>query len=156
MTKKIALLPIFVLLFFARLVVAQEIIDTPIVHDLNPKFYKTFSLNGRVIGMNLENVSGASVTNKRTAESVNTDGNGLYKITAAKGDTLFFAIAKYAKEMRPVKNSKENLNVILMKRKANNLPAKHSRSDYDKAKAEDDELYRILEKDAKLEGKWNY
>jgi len=164
MTKKIAVLSIFVLLFFARLAVAQEIIDTPIEHILvypsdksaPVRIYKTFPLTGRVIGMNLENASGASVTNKRTAESVSTDGNGLYKITAAKGDTLFFAIAKYSKEMRPVKNSKENLNVILMKRKANNLPAKHSQSDYDKAKAEDDELYRILEKDAKLEGKWNY
>lgn len=156
MINKIALFSFFILLSLSRLALAQEIIDTPIVHDLTPKVYKTFFVSGRVIGMNLETVQGVNIINKRTGEIANTDGNGIYKISAAKSDTLFFKTGKYSMEMRQIKAPADKMNVIMIKRKTDELPANHSQSDFNKAQREDNELYRILEKDAKLEGKWIY
>ncbi len=158
--KKIHFTFAFILLvFLAKTALCQEIIDTPIEHDIgihDPKVIKTFVINGRVLGVNLENVQGVTVVNSRTAEKVNTDSRGIFQVTAVKGDMLTFNISKYSKEVRVIKNVKENLDVIMIKRKADELPADHSDSDYNKAKRADDELYRILEKDAKLEDKWKY
>jgi hypothetical protein len=154
--KKTLLLLSFLLLIFLSKISSAQIIDTPIVHDLTPRIYKMFLIQGRVIGVNLEDVNGAAITNKRTAEKIMTNSHGIYELNAAKGDTLIFEIAKYSKDSRIIKNPKERLNVILIKRKTDELPANHSSSDYNKAGRADEELLRILEKDAKLEGKWNY
>jgi hypothetical protein len=156
MIKKTSFLSLFILLFLSGSAMAQEIIDTPIVHDLTPKVYKTFFVSGRVVGMNLETVQGVNIVNKRTGETASTDGSGIYKISAAKTDTLFFKTGKYSMEMRQIKTPGDKMNVIMIKRKTDELPAGHSQSDFNKAQREDNELYRILEKDAKLEGKWVY
>jgi len=158
-------LPIFVLLvLLSKAAFCQEIIDTPIEHYIvykDPKVIKVkinppFAITGRVIGMNLENVQDAMVTNICTAETAKTDNNGIYHIHAAKRDTLAFVIPKYSTELRGIKPSKENLNIILIKRKADTFVNKSPGRDYSKALSDDNELYRILEKDAKLEGKWIY
>ena len=99
---------------------------------------------------------GVTIINSRTAEKVTTDSRGIFQVTVVKGDVLTFSISKYSKEVRIIKNVTENLNVIMIKRKVDELPADHSDSDYNKAKQTDDEFYRILEKDAKIEGKWKY
>lgn len=156
MIKKITFLPLFILLFISGSALAQEIIDTPIEHDVSIKVYNSFLVNGRVIGMNLETLQGVNVTNKRTNETAGTDASGIYKISAAKGDTLFFKSGKYSMEMCQVKTPGEKMNVILIKRKTDDLAAGHSQSDFKKAQRDDNEIYRILEKDAKLEGKWVY
>ncbi|BAU55814.1 hypothetical protein [Mucilaginibacter gotjawali] len=158
-------LPIFALLaLLSKAAFCQEIIDTPIEHYIvykDPKVIKVkinppFAITGRVIGMNLENVQGVMVTNICTAETAKTDNNGIYHIHAAKGDTLAFVIPKYSNELRGIKPSRENLNIILIKRKADSFVNKSPGRDYSKALSDDNELYRILEKDAKLEGKWIY
>jgi hypothetical protein len=154
--KKILLLLSFILLLFLSKTSSAQIIDTPIVHDLTPRIYKTFAIQGRVIGVNLEDVAGVTITNKRTAGKITTNSHGIYEVNAAKGDTLFFEVSKYSKVMEVIRNPKERLNIILIKKKTDELPANHSSSDYNKANRADDELLRILEKDAKLEGKWNY
>ncbi|MDR3694436.1 hypothetical protein [Mucilaginibacter sp.] len=156
MIHRIAHLSFFILLFLSRAALAQEIIDTPIVHDLTPKVYKTFTVKGRVLGMNLEFVQGVTVTNKRTSENVTTDVNGIFRITATTGDTLFFNISKYSNDTLKFRSPKENLNLVMIKRKVDSLPPGCSAGEYNRAKREDNELYRILEKDAKLEGKWKY
>ncbi|WP_295671829.1 hypothetical protein [uncultured Mucilaginibacter sp.] len=164
MINKIALFSFFILLLFSRSVLAQEIIDTPIEHYIvyqDPKVIKVkinppFAITGRVIGMNLENVQDVAVTNICTAETAKTDNNGIYRIHAAKGDTLAFVISKYSTELRGVKPSKENLNIILIKRKADAFVNKIPIHDYNKAVSDDNDIYHILEKDAKLEGKWVY
>jgi hypothetical protein len=164
MLKKISLLSFFFLLILAKQGFAQEIIDTPITNlilppkipkPVKPKVY--VMITGRVLGVNLENVQGVIVTNICTDEKVSTDNHGIYHINVAKGDSVGFAVAKYSSVLKGIKSDKaETLNVIMIKRKADNLPPGHSRDDYNKAKTEDDDLYRILEKDAKVEGKWNY
>jgi hypothetical protein len=159
MKKNLLLFLLIPLAFQSKTAIAQAVADTPIEHYVfykNPKVYVNIMISGRVIGVNLEDVQGVKVKNIRTAESASTDGHGIFKINAAKGDTLHFEVAKYSKEVRIIKNAKENLNVIMIKRKTDELPPSHSSSDYDKAKKADNELYRILEKDAKLEGKWKY
>jgi hypothetical protein len=156
MKNSLLLLSFVLLIFFSKTVLAQEVADTPAEHSIfAKKVYKPFILTGRVLGVNLENVHGVVITNICTAETATTDGNGIYHIGASRGDTLNFEISKYSKEVRSIK-SNENLNIIMIKRKTGNLPPGYSRSDYNKAKKEDDELYRILEKDAKLEDKWKY
>jgi hypothetical protein len=156
MINKIALLSFFIFSFLSRSALAQEIIDTPIVHDLTPIVYKTYPVKGRVIGMNLEFVQGVTVTNKRTSENVSTDVNGIFRITAATGDTLVFNISKYSNDTLRVRSQKENLNLVMIKRKTDSLPPGYSTGEYNKAKREDNELYRILNKDAKTEEKWKY
>ena len=162
--KKIFLYALFIPFIFSTITtLAQQVPDTPITNFVpQPKAFKTtkpvksFSLTGRVLGVNLENVQGAVVTNRRTAEKTTTDSQGIYRITAAKSDTLTFEIAKYSKSQFIIRLERDKVNIIMIKRKADDLPAGHSASDYKKAHNEDDDLYRILEKDAKLEGKWNY
>jgi hypothetical protein len=156
--KKLLLLLSFILMLFVSKNSFAQIIDTPIQYYIvnTPMVYKPFPVTGRVIGVNLENVQGVAITNICSAEKAITDNNGIYHINGAKGDTLAFEILKYSRDFKGIKSPKENLNVIMIKRKADNLPSDHSKSDYRKARNEDDELYRILEKDAKLEGKWNY
>jgi len=157
--NKLLLLSLFFLLFLSEKGLGQETIDTPIEHYIvykQPKDYVTFSVSGRIIGMNLENVQGVIVTNKRTATKTNSDSRGVYQVSAAKGDTLTFEVAKYSREQYIVKSPKENGNIIMIKRKTDNLSPGSLQSDYDKAHRDDEELMRILQKDAKLEGKWNY
>jgi len=156
MKKIFLLLSLTALLFLSKTAVCQAVTDTPIVHNLDPTFYKTSLLTGRVIGVNLENVQGVSITNIRTSEKASTDSRGIYQVNAAKGDTLAFYIAKYSKDTLIVGSIKENLNLIMIKRKVDELPANHSESDFNRARRADNELYRVLEKDAKLEGKWKY
>jgi len=164
MMKKIILPLLIIVLFFnSKTTVAQDIIDTPITHyvfdkkvKVNVKINPVFLVSGRVLGMNLEDIIGATVTNKRTAEKAITADHGTYQIDAAKGDTLVFSIAKYSLELRPVRSATDRLNMIMVKRKADSLPAGYSKSNYNRARREDEELIRILEKDARLEGKWKY
>jgi hypothetical protein len=155
--KKILFTILFILsMFFSKITFAQ-IIDTPIEHYVfDPKVIPAFPVTGRVIGVNLEDVTGADIVNMCLAEKSKTDSHGTFHINAAIGDTLLILTRKYSTGLQRVKSSKENLNVILIRRKVDLLPPGYSRSDYNKARREDEELIRILEKDAKLEGKWKY
>jgi hypothetical protein len=149
----------FVLAFLAKTGDAQETTDTAIrffVKYNTPLEYKPFPITGRVIGTNLESIKGAEVINICTGETTKADDNGIFHFQAGKGDTLAFAGSKYSATIIGVKSPKEKFNIILIKRKANTLPPGHSGSDYEKAKKEDEGLYKILDKDAKEEGKWNY
>jgi hypothetical protein len=162
MMKKIILsLLIMVLFFYSKMTLAQDIIDTPITNYVFDKKVKvkinpTFLINGRVLGMNLEDVVGATVTNKHTAEKTITGDHGTFRINAAKGDTLAILISKYSLLLQAVKSATDQVNIIMIKRKADHLPDGYSKSDYNKARREDDELLRILEKDAGIEAKWKY
>ena len=157
--KSPLLLLLFIVGFLSKTAQAQDITDTPIRHFIlynRPAEYKPFPITGRVIGTNLESIKGAEVINICTGETTKADDNGIFHFQAGKGDTLAFAGSKYSATIIGVKSPKEKFNIILIKRKANTLPPGHSGSDYEKAKKEDEGLYKILDKDAKEEGKWNY
>jgi|GEM_PF-1226972 len=150
---------VFVLTFFAGAGRAQETTDTAITYIVKyrtPPDYKPFPITGRVIGTNLESIKSAQVINICTGQTTNADDNGIFHFQAAKGDTLAFIGSRYPPTITGVKSPKDKFNIILMKRKADLLPPGHSRSDYEKAKKDDENLYKILDKDAKEEGKWNY
>ncbi len=159
MFKKITLSILLISPLFAGTVFAQQAVaDTPIT---NYVFYSnnnkpTFSISGRVLGMNLENVQGVTVLDICTAEKAVTDNHGLYTIGVCKGDTLAFLIPKYSVFVRGFKSPKDNGNMIMIKLETDKLPANYSPADYRKAEAADNKLLHILEKDAKVEGKWNY
>ena len=164
-SKTRLLFVVFVLLCsFCKQSFCQERVDTPITNfvpqpppDKKPRpivpLY-TVNLSGRVIGVNLEVVSGAAVTNYRSDEKTLTNSNGIFQITVAKGDTLTIEVGKYSKGLFVVRSLKENINIVMIKRKTDGLTP--GASGYGKANRDDEELLRILEKDAKLEGKWNY
>jgi hypothetical protein len=158
--KKIHLLLLIILpVFFAGAAAAQAVADTPIEHYVvyeQPKIEKMYTITGRIIGVNLETVQGGTVTNMCTGERTKTDNQGIYRISASKNDSLAFEFPKYSSGLRSIKSPNENLNIIMIKRKADNLPPGYSQSDYKKAVKDDNELYRVLEKDAKLEGRWKY
>ncbi|HEY4325219.1 MAG TPA: hypothetical protein VGN20_14575 [Mucilaginibacter sp.] len=147
----------FIFTFFSSKTTFAQIIDTPIEHYVFAKDPKPFIIKvvkGRVIGMSLENLNGVTVSNTRTAEKVITNNLGFYQLNVAKYDTITFESPGHSKELRVIKRTNENLNVILIKRKTDTLSP--GSEEYKKAGKADNELYRILEKDAKLEGKWNY
>jgi hypothetical protein len=155
----LALLLFFGLAFFAKTGSAQQTTDTAITHFVKystPPEYKPFPVSGRVIGTKLENIKQAEVVNVCSGEITKADDNGIFHFQAAKGDTLAFAGGRYSPTVIGVRSPKDKFNIILIKRKAGNLPPGHSNSDFEKAKKEDEELYKILDKDAKEEGKWNY
>jgi hypothetical protein len=156
--KKLLLLLSFVsLLFLSKTALCQQIIDTPITNlILPPTVIKTFPVNGRVLGFNLEFLRGVIVTNSRTKEKTNTDSRGIFHMDVSKEDTLTFEIANHSKETRTVKSAKDHINVIMIRRKVDELPPNALLSTIDAAAEADDKFYRILEKDAKLEGKWKY
>ena len=152
---------------FSSRVFCQERVDTPITNFVpqpppdqkpgKPKIIKPpviVNLSGRVIGVNLENVSSATVTNGRSDEKTVTNSQGIFQITVEKGDTLIVELGKYSKSVFVVRSLKENINIVMIKRKTDGLTP--GAPGYGKANREDEELLRILEKDAKLEGKWNY
>ncbi len=158
---KITLSTLFITVFFAATAFAQEThtTDTPITNFVfyeTQKPVPTFSISGRVLGMNLENVQGVTVLDICTAQKAVTDSRGLYTISVLKGDTLAFMIPKYSVFVRGFKSPKDNGNMIMIKLETDKLPLGHSKSDYDKAAAADSKMLKILEKDAKVEGKWNY
>jgi hypothetical protein len=160
-TKKMPVVFLFIVLsFLSKSALAQEdLADTPIRHFIlynKPVEYKPFAITGRVIGTNLESIKEAEVINICTGETTKADDNGIYHFRAAKGDTLAFVGPKYSATVMGVKSPKDKFNIILIKRKTESMPRGHSRSDYEKAKKDDDDLYKILDKDAKAEGKWNY
>jgi hypothetical protein len=150
----------FMLNFLSKPVSAQATPDTAIEYFVvyrSPADYKPFPVTGRVIGIdNLEIVKGATVINICTGETTRTDDNGIYKASGAKDDTLAFVIPKYSASLVCVKSPKEKINVILFKRKVDSLRPGYSQHDYNKALRDDEELLKILEKDAKQEGKWKY
>jgi hypothetical protein len=159
------LIVLFLLLCcFRNVAFAQQTPDTPITNfvpqpppDKKPKPIiplVTANLSGRVLGVNLENVSAVTIINYRSDEKTLTNSNGIFQLTVAKGDTLTFKVGKYSKGLFVVRSLKEKINVILIKRKTDGLTP--GVAGYAKANREDEELLRILEKDAKLEGKWDY
>lgn len=150
---------LFILLIVFSKATFGQIIDTPIEHyvfENAPKVRSEFPVTGRVIGVNLEDVTGADVINICSGDKSKTDSRGTFKIIAASGDTLAFFTRKYSVTRRCIKSGKENVNIILIKRKTDLLPPNYTDGDYNKARKEDEQLMRILEKDAKLEGKWKY
>jgi hypothetical protein len=158
MTTRCIFFLVLAMALITRTATAQ-VIDTPIVyfqHDPKVVVKDTFLIKGRVIGFNLEDIGAASVTNMCTGEGTTTNKRGMYQIRAVKNDTVVFQFARHSLEYREAKRSKENLNIILIRRKTEELPVGYSRSDYNKARKADEEFYRILEKDAKLEGRWIY
>jgi hypothetical protein len=149
------------MVFFAKTAFCQETTDTPITHFVPQpgpnkiiKPENIASLTGRVIGVNLENVAGVAITNSRTAEKTTTDSQGIFKAKVAKDDTLTFEVGKYSRTQVIVRSLKDKLNIVMIKKKTDGL--KPDEEGYNKARKDDEELLRILEKDAKLEGKWNY
>jgi hypothetical protein len=154
MKKIFRTLPFVVLVLLSKSAFAQVVADTPKVHNIVPGLYHL--IKGRVIGMNLESLEGVIITNKWTAEKTKTDSHGIYQLSVSTGDTITFECLRHSKEIRIIKHPKPVLNVILIKRKADELPLNSSPSDLKKAERADEEFYSILEKDAKLEGKWNY
>lgn len=132
-------------LFFCSVALAQQ-----------PGVLKTALIRGRVLGVNLENVAGATVTDLRTAEKTATDINGIYQLKVAKGDTVVFRTMKYSVTPAVVKSLRDNLNVIMIKHKTDGLPAGYTPSEYEKAERDDRKLIEILKKDARLDDKWKY
>jgi hypothetical protein len=63
---------------------------------------------------------------------------------------------KYSAKFVGVKSQKDQFNIILIKRQTDALPSGASGADFEKAEKEDNKLLKILDKDAKAEGKWNY
>ena len=113
----------------SKAVFAQEVIDTPITNFIKynkPIEYKPFPITGRIVGMNLEILKAAVVVNLCTAEITKADDNGIYHISAGKGDTLAFGYGRYSPTLLGIKSPKDKFNVVLMKRKADNLPSGHS------------------------------
>lgn len=156
--KKVSFIFSFILLISLKTAFGQ-IIDTPIEHYVvynEPKVNPAFRVTGRVLGVNLEDVIGADVINMCSANKTKTDSHGTFRIDAAIGDTLVIATSKYSLWPRYIKSDKENVDIILIKRKVDLLPPGYSRSDYNKARKEDEQLLHVLEKDAKLEAKWKY
>ena len=157
--KKYCFLFFWFVYVFSFKIARCQVIDTPIAYFVvQPKVVviDSFKVSGRVIGFNLEDLSGAIVTDMCSGQRVSTDSRGMYQLTVAKNDTVFFQYPHHSDEQRAIKRPQDKLNIILVKRQTDGLPANHSRSDYDKARRADEDFYRILEKDAKLEGKWNY
>lgn len=130
---------IIILLFITKLVSAQT----------------TETIRGRVLGQNLEELQGVKIINMCNADTAFTNKRGFYKILVAKGDSLFFLSEHYSQDKRAIKRIKDNVNIILIKRKANGI-ADHNSSDYKKAVKEDASLYEILDKGAERNGQWNY
>ena len=166
MLNKLFHLSLLICLFLSRPAIAQEIPDTPIEHNIgidDPNLYKPkvhkvfppFKLTGRIIGIKLESVQGVVITDICSGETATTDEHGIYHIAVAKGDSVAFVVKKYSNDFRLIKSS-DNLNFVMIKRKTDGLSAKQNITEYTQAKKQDDELYRILEKDAKEEGKWKY
>lgn len=158
MSKRYFLL-LFLSAFLSIKIASAQVIDTPIryfQHMDKVVVKDTFIVKGRVIGFNLEDINAGSVINICSGEVTLTNKRGLFQIKATKNDTLVFEFTRHSREYRELKKPKENLNVILIRRKTEELPAGYSSSDYNKARKADQEFYRILEKDAKVEGKWIY
>ena len=156
--KKIIYLPFIMLLISYTSSYAQEHPDTAIEHFVvyRTVVYKPFPVSGRVIGVNLESVKGGQVINICSADTGRTDDNGFFHLSAAAGDTLAFVSPKYSATVVGVRSQKDKFNIILIKRQTAALHAGYSGSDYNKAAKEDNNLLKILDKDAKAEGKWNY
>jgi hypothetical protein len=157
--KKMFVLLFFLPVFYTSGLFAQSATDTAIEHFVvynQTAAYKPFSIKGRVIGARLESIKGAEVINLCTGDTAKADDEGIYHINAGKGDTLAFVYGRYSTAILGVRSAKEKFNIILIKRKTESLLPGYSRSDFEKARKDDDELYRILGKDAKEEGKWNY
>jgi hypothetical protein len=154
-----AMFLLIALSFVSGTVLAQAVADTPIMHfvEYNKRVENfPFAITGRVIGANLESIKQAEVINICTGETTKADDNGIYHFQAAKGDTLAFVSPKYSATILGIKVSKDKFNIILIKRKADNLPTGYSERDYEKAQREDEAFYKILDKDAKEEGRWKY
>ena len=129
--KLLILLVFFVFAFLAKTAYAQETPDTAITFFIKyrtPVVYKPFPVSGRVIGTNLESIKSAEVINICTGETTKADDNGIYHFQAAKGDTLAFLGGRYSPTVIGVKSPKDKFNIILLKRKAWNLPSGHSNS----------------------------
>lgn len=157
--KKTRYILLFIVSVFFFKSTFGQVIDTPIEHyvvNKEPKVKPEFSVSGRILGVNLEDVTGADVINMCSADKSKTDNRGIFHISASAGDTLAVLTPKYSAGLRCVKSAKENLNIILIKRKTDLLPPGYTRSNFNKARKDDEELLRILEKDAKLEAKWKY
>jgi len=156
--KKLIYLPFVILLMGYTSGYAQQQPDTAIEHLVvyRTVVYKPFPVSGRVIGVNLESVKGGQVINICSADTGRTDDNGFFHLSAAAGDTLAFVSPKYSATVVGVRSQKDKFNVILIKRKTASLPPGYAESDYNKAAKEDNNLLKILDKDAKAEGKWNY
>jgi hypothetical protein len=155
MKKILISLSFILLIFLSKTAHSQQVVSPS--NDIKQNYpYVIVPIKGRVIGINLEILQGVTITDKRTGDKTSSDNNGIYQLNVAEGDTITFELAPRSEETRVIKHTKDALNVILIKRTADQLQANSSPTDFKKAKKADDELYRILEKDAKLEGKWNY
>lgn len=130
----------------------------PVFDDKAPKekTVEIYFIKGRVIGINLQELENVTITNICSNETTTTDKKGFYQLNVSKGDTLSFNFPHFSKDVLFIKNPKENLNVILIHKKVEALPPNASRSEVKKAIKEDEDLYDILEKDAKRDGKWTY
>jgi hypothetical protein len=135
---------------------AQDVIDTPIEHIEVYKTigYKPSPISGRAIGANLEVLKEARVINMCSAQATKTDDNGFFHLDAAIGDTIAFVSPKYPVRQVSVKSVKDKLNVVVFKEQSASLTP--GTPDFIKAEKEDSKLLKILEKDAREEGKWNY
>jgi hypothetical protein len=130
------------LVFSTRLSLAQSILS-----------------KGRILGQNMEVLEGVTIYNKNTSEKVNSDKQGIFSISTKKGDTLIFTFSKYSKDVRVIRKPSENVNMILIDRKARDLPPDYTGSERylnEKAHDEDERVYRIINRGAEREGLWKY
>ena len=140
--KTPTLLTVVLLLLSAKLSFAQSVLT-----------------KGRVLGQNMEVLEGVTITNKNTSDKANSDKQGFFRINTKKGDTLIFTFTKYSKDMREIRKSSENVNIILIDRKAKDLPPDYTRSElhtYKREHNEDERIYEIINKGVEREGLWKY
>ncbi len=114
------------------------------------------TIKGRIIGQAMEELEGVTVVNVCHTEMATSNNRGFFQIKAAKGDTLIFISTKYSTGKSFVKRLSDNVNVVMITRKAAALPIGFTESDYKKAAREDEKLYDILEKGAERNGTWIY
>ena len=117
------------------------------------------TVKGRIIGQKFEELEGVTILNIRSAEKAVSNTRGFFRINATRGDTLVFTFTKYSKGSRIIRKVSENVNVIMIDRKAPELPPNYTvaeYSDYLPLHEEDEKLYKILEKGAVRAGLWNY
>ena len=96
-------------------------------------------LTGKVIVDSTRNISGIHVVNLTGELGATTDGKGVFKILAKKGDTLFFSSIQLDQKKVEVKESSfNNILVVKMREKFNEL---------DEVRIDDIRLSGVLSKD---------
>lgn len=122
---------------------------TNILHAQNGR------ISGHIIDKNLNDLTGAQITNLNTHEKSYANEYGNYSIKAKMGDTLSFAFIGETTEKRMIIDTSKHLNILLINKTVNDLGAIWTKKQYKKAEREINRYYKQLEEKAKKEGKWD-